>query len=258
MSQSKDSTLRTLMVALAVCLVCSVIVSTAAVMLKPQQIINKKLEKQRNILGVVDLLPEDRGQESVNQAFKQVTPKVVDLETGEYVTDVDPLTYDMRKAAKDPEQNVQIENDIASIRTRPKYAVVYLVEEQGKPSKIILPVNGYALWSTLYGFLALEGDAQTVYGISFYEHAETPGLGGEIDNPKWKSLWKGKKVYGDNGNVRLEVVKGNVNADTPNAEHKVDGLAGATLTSNGVTNLIKYWMSEQGYGPYLAKIKGDA
>ncbi|MGB1581612.1 MAG: Na(+)-translocating NADH-quinone reductase subunit C, partial [Nevskiales bacterium] len=187
----------------------------------------------------------------------QVEPRVVDLATGNFVTDIDPAEFDARTAAKDPEQNVVIpgDEDIASIRSRAKYATVYFVKEGERAGLMIMPVHGYALWSTLYGFIALESDGQTVYGLSFYEHAETPGLGGEIDNPKWKSLWRGKQVFDEQGQMRLQVIKGSVTEDTPGAEHKVDGLAGATLTSVGVSNLLRYWLSDQGYGPFLEKVR---
>ncbi len=249
---SNDSTLKTVFVALAVCLVCSIFVSIAAVMLKPQQVINKRLDKQQNILKVAGLFEEGR---DIKELFEKVEAKIVNLETGEFVEDMDPASYDMRKAAGDPEMSSKIpaDEDIASIRRRPDNVTVYFVTEGDKAGMMILPVNGYGLWSTLYGFIALEPDGQTVYGISFYEHAETPGLGGEVDNPKWKSLWQGKKVFDENGEPALEVVKGTVDAATPNAEHKVDGLAGATLTSRGVSNLVHYWMGEQGYAAFLTK-----
>lgn len=249
---SNDSTLRTVFVALAVCLVCSIFVSVAAVRLKPLQVSNKQLDKQQNILKVAGLYQEDK---SIDEMFSQFDARVLNLETGEFVEDIDPATYDMRKAAKDPDQSVAIsgEDDIASIRRRPNNVTVYFVNKGDKAGMMILPVNGYALWSTLYGFIALEADGQTVYGLSFYEHAETPGLGGEIDNPKWKQLWKGKKAYDDEGKPALEVVKGTVTEQTPGAEFKVDGLAGATLTSRGVSNLLTYWLGEQGYATFLKK-----
>lgn len=249
---SNDSTLKTVFVALAVCLVCSVFVSTAAVKLKPLQISNKQLDKKQNILKVAGLYQEGR---DVDELFSRIEAKVVNLETGEYVKDIDPAAYDLRKAAKDPKLSVAIDadDDIASIRRKPENMTVYFVTEGDRAGLIILPVHGYGLWSTLYGFIALEADGQTVYGISFYEHAETPGLGGEVDNPKWKAIWKGKKAYDNKGEPALEVVKGSVGEDTPDAEHKVDGLAGATLTSRGVSNLVQYWLSDQGYATFLQK-----
>ena len=102
------------------------------------------------------------------------------------------------------------------------------------------------LWSTLYGFLALDARTFEIQGITFYQHGETPGLGGEIDNPKWKALWPGKRAFDENMNPVIEVVKGQASAD-----NEVDGLSGATMTSRGVTNLLRFWLGENGYGPYL-------
>ncbi len=130
----------------------------------------------------------------------------------------------------------------------------YLLRSGADIEKIVLPVHGYGLWSTLYGFLALEGDGNTVAGITFYEHGETAGLGGEVDNPAWKALWPGKAIYADDGRVALKVVKGAVNPKAAGAEHQVDGLSGATLTSRGVENLVSYWMGDAGYGPILKTI----
>jgi len=184
---------------------------------------------------------------------------LVDLETGEYTTAFDVATYDERKAAKDPALNVKIvkKDDLASIKARPKYMPVYQVKEGDSVKQLILPVNGYGLWSTLYGFLAVESDGQTIVGLSYYEHAETPGLGGEVDNPNWKKIWVGKKIYGTDGDVAIEVVKGTVIAGTTGEEFQVDGLAGATLTSRGVSNMLKYWMGANGYQKYLNKIQAN-
>ena len=133
-----------------------------------------------------------------------------------------------------------------------------MVEHDGELDKIILPVRGAGLWSTLYGFLALENDLNTVAGLGFYEHGETPGLGGEVDNPKWKALWPGKEVY-DDGQVAIELIKGSVDASTRNAENKVDGLSGATLTSRGVSNLVQFWMGDNGYKLFLKNLRaGEA
>ncbi|MOA31350.1 Na(+)-translocating NADH-quinone reductase subunit C [compost metagenome] len=120
-------------------------------------------------------------------------------------------------------------------------------------------MRGYGLWSTLYGFLALKGDLNTVVGLGFYQHGETPGLGGEVDNPKWKALWNGKSLFDEQGQLAIQIIKGSVDAQSPNASHQVDGLAGATLTSKGVHNLLHFWLGENGFGPFLAKLNnGEA
>ena len=161
---------------------------------------------------------------------------MVDLRSGKFTDDVDAQDYDQRKAAKDPADPKHCQSPgswprFPAVKT---YALVYLVEdEQGEVDKIILPVRGYGLWSTLYGFIALESDANTVAGLGFYEHAETPGLGGEVDNPRWKASWPGKQVYRD-GDVAIGLIKGAVDPASANAAWQVDGLAGATLTARAL------------------------
>ncbi|PKM13557.1 MAG: Na(+)-translocating NADH-quinone reductase subunit C [Gammaproteobacteria bacterium HGW-Gammaproteobacteria-3] len=252
-----DSLEKTLAIALSLCFVCAILVSFAAVALRPLQADNKALDMKRNILDVAGLLQEGV---DVNQAFsEQIEAKLVNLETGDYVEGMDVEAYDQRQATKDPAQSIAIpaDKDIASIKRKAKIAKVYLVKQGDKTQSIILPVSGYGLWSTLYGFLALEADGQTVQSINFYDQAETPGLGGEVVNPKWRALWQGKKVYNEAGDVALALIKGTVDTGKPGSEYKVDGLAGATLTSVGVSNLVKYWLSGEGFASYLDKVRAD-
>lgn len=254
MSANKDSIGKTITVATLLCVVCSVIVSAAAVLLKPMQVANKDLDRKSNILAAAGIVDSSK---SVDELFAQITTKYVDLETGKFTTDV-PAKYDAKKAAKDPQLGKALPKatDIASIKYQAKVMPVYLIENGDSIEKVILPVHGYGLWSTLYGFLAVEGDLNTVVGLGFYSHAETPGLGGEVDNPSWKALWPGKKVYGTDGmEPKLGLIKGAVDPSAPGAEHQVDGLSGATLTANGVTNLVQFWMGQNGYAPFLANLK---
>ncbi len=265
-----DSLEKTIAIAVALCLVCAVLVSFAAVALKPLQVGNKAADMKKNILEVAGLLEEGA---NINKEFSdKIEAKIVDLETGEYVESVNADEYDQRKAAKDPAQSVAIpkDKDIAHIRVKAKYAKVFLVKENGAIKSIILPINGYGLWSTLYGFLSLDADGQTVQSINFYDQQETPGLGGEVVNPKWRALWKGKKVYAetdqpslekgliteaDIGEPALSLIKGSVDTTKAGSQYQVDGLAGATLTSTGVTNLVRYWTSDEGFAPYLKKVR---
>lgn len=255
---SNDSIKKTLIVAFSLCIVCSVVVSTAAVVLKPAQEANKTLDRKRNILAAAGMLEVGA---PVEEQFKQVETRVVDLRNGRFTDEVDPASYDQRKASKDPalSQDLSEDEDIAKIKRRADFAEVYLVNNAaGELDKIILPVHGYGLWSTLYGYMALESDFNTVVGLGFAEHGETPGLGGEVDNPNWKAKWPGKKVYRD-GEVELQLIKGSVDPSSARADWQVDGLSGATLTSNGVSNLVQFWLGEQGYQPFLENLKaGEA
>jgi Na+-transporting NADH:ubiquinone oxidoreductase subunit C len=150
---------------------------------------------------------------------------------------------------------IKPENDIARIKTRSKIRPVYLVKSGGQVSQIILPFHGKGLWSTMYGFLSLAPDTKTVKGIGFYQHGETPGLGGEIENKKWQASWEGKKVLSSNYDPTLDIIKGSVDPAMEGANSKIDGLSGATLTSDGVEASVNYWVSNNGYGKFLAKFR---
>ncbi len=255
----RDSTAQTLLVAAMLCVVCSVIVAGAAVGLRPLQDANKRLDKKKNVLIAGGLIAEGQAvsQQEIDEKFTQkIHPVLIDLKTGRPVdsTVVNPETYDQRAAAADPKQNQPIPRsaDLAGIKRREKYAFVYeVVDTGGEVQQLVLPINGKGLWSTLYGFLALDADGSTVRGITFYEHGETAGLGAEVDNPKWKAIWPGKQVFDETGKIRLEVIKGSVLPSSPNVQYEVDGISGATITSKGVSNLIHYWLGPDAFGPFL-------
>lgn len=253
---NKDSIGKTLTVALLLCIVCSVIVSSAAVLLRPMQIENKNLDRKRNILLAAGLY---NPEQTVDAQFEKIQTRVIDLDSGHFV-DVNTDGFDQRKSAKDPARSKSLSSDAdtAKISRRENQALVYIVETNGVLERVILPVHGYGLWSTLYGFIALESDLNTVAGLGFYDHGETPGLGGEVDNPRWKAIWPGKQVY-QNGDVAIALIKGTVLPASANANYQVDGLSGATLTSRGVSNLLQFWMGKNGFQPFLENYKrGEA
>lgn len=256
LSLPNDNIVKTIGVATLLCLVCSIVVSGAATALKPKQVANKLLDKKNNILAVAGIADSEK---TVDELFSQVEAKVVDLATGEYTDAVDSATFDQRVASKDPAYRIDLSKtqDIASIGGLSKYANVYLIKDGEALKKIILPIKGYGLWSTMYGFIALEADANTVSAITFYEHGETPGLGGEIENKKWQASWNGKQLADASGTPIISLIKGTVGPATANAEYKIDGLAGATLTSNGVSNLVQFWMGDQAFGPYLERLRSS-
>lgn len=258
MSSNKESTGRTLFVALAVSLVASIFVAGSAVALKPIQIENRLLDKQRSILAIAGLADARLSSREVKSLFdSRIKARVVNLDTGEYRDDLDPVTFDPLKAARDPRMSTVLPGaqDIASIKRRENYTTVYVVESGGALESLILPIRGYGLWSTLHGFLAVKPDLKTVVGLGFYQHAETPGLGGEVDNPNWRNQWPGKTLFDDSGKPIIRIVKGGVDRSSPDAGHQVDALAGATLTSDGVDRLLQFWLGEQGFGPYLNRLR---
>jgi len=253
--RGNDSVPRTLLVALLVSLVCSSLVASAAVVLKPLQVANELLDVRKNILEVAGMFDPEG---DINELFESVEPRVVELDTGAYRDDIDADEFDPEKARKDPDTSsvVPPELDVARVGRRANQALVYLVREQDEVTRIILPISGYGLWSTMYGFVALEADANTVADIVFYSHGETAGIGDFVSKPGWRSLWPGKRVYDGEDELRLRIVKGRVSADDPLADYQVDGVSGATLTGNGVSNLLRYWLGDHGFGPYLDKVRG--
>ena len=170
----------------------------------------------------------------------------------------DELTekYDQVWASKTKNDKVSDEvpkeEDLAGIKFREKFSYVYILKDKdGKPKNYVLPVRGYGLWSMMKGYLAVEPDFQTVEGLVFYDQAETPGLGGEVKSERFKDQWPGKQIYGEEGKVKIQVVK---NADTSD-KYSIDALSGATITSNGVTNAMDYWMGPEGFKPFIDRMK---
>ncbi len=248
----------TLAFAAAVCVTCAVLVSSAAVALRPAQRANRELDMQRNVLGVAGLTaPGERlGRDEVRERFQAVRPVVIDRASGAPVEGGgDAASFDPREAARDPSRSTAAPDNPAQVQRLPDQLLVYEVRgDGGELERVVLPVHGKGLWSTLWGFLALGPDGRTVQGITFYEHAETPGLGGKVDDPAWKARWVGRRALDDDGQPAIRVIKGRA-GDAAEAPFEVDGLSGATLTSNGVTALVRFWLGDEGYGPYLARLR---
>jgi len=261
---SSDSTKKTIQVALGVCLVCSILVSTAAVSLSSKQAENKQVDKIKNILAAGGL---DYQSKDPQQIYKEkIKPVTVELESGNIVEPeniselLTPKNFDIKKLSNIPDLSASIpaSEDIAGIKRKPVYMTVYeVLDDKGNVSKYIFPVHGKGLWSTMYGFISLDNKLKTVEGITFYEHGETPGLGGEVDNPNWKNSWKGKKAFNEKGEFIIDVIKGKVDPSSPEANHQIDGLSGSTLTTRGVDNLMKYWLGENGYGAFIEKVRAE-
>jgi len=210
--RSRDSMSNTLIVAVGVSLVCSVLVASAAIILKPKQERNEAEFRQRIILDVAGLYEPGA---DIGERYAAIDEATITLGSGEEAT-------------------------------------IYVVRDGGHVDQVILPIEGSGLWGMMYGFLAVDGDGRTVRGLQFYDHAETPGLGAEVDKPAWRAQWRGKQLYDSSGNPQIEIVKG---AAPANSDHLIDGLAGATLTGRGVNRFISYWLGDQGYGPYLAGLR---
>ena len=251
---NNDTIRKTLIVAISLCLVCSALISFSAVELRDLQEANKTLDKQTKILSAAGLLVADK---DVSSLFNSIEIKIVNLETGLFDSSISIEDFDESSFSRNPNTSIELnsDTDIALLKRRENFQSINLHYDNEDLNAIILPVRGYGLWGTMKGYLALESDLQTIIGLEFFDHKETPGLGGEIDNPKWKAIWKGKEIYSDSGDVLISVIKGSVDKSSEEAKYQVDGLSGATITSNGVTNLLSFWLGEMGYGPLINEMK---
>ena len=257
----KESVLRTLLVSFVVCLVCSLVVSYSAVSLRDAQEINKLNDKRSKILQAAGIFDETI---PVEVQFTKLEQKFIDFSNGqllEYIDGLDLSTYDPVEYSKKSgfSESINSDEDIAILKSQELFGKIYILRNEDESiNKIILPVRGYGLWGTLFGFISLGSDLNTIEGLEFYEHKETPGLGGEVDNPNWKKIWKGKKVYDISNMVGIEVIKGKPVASDKNIAYKVDGLSGATITSKGVTNMMQYWFGDNGYKSALENLNNGS
>jgi len=260
---SSDSTKKIVLVAMGVCLACSVLVAAAFVSLHGRVENNKKLDMLKNVLIAGNMLEENT--DVIKTFNEKIRTEIIEIKTGmavpetEYTELLAPEHFEIKKLLKDLQysESIPADQDISGIKRKPRYMMIYTVYDGDKVDKVILPIYGKGLWSTMYGFIALDRDLRTVKGITFYEHGETPGLGGEVDNPNWKSKWVNKIAFNEQGHVAIEVIKGRVDETRPDAVYKIDGLTGSTLTTRGVDHLVKFWLGDNGYGPFLTKLREE-
>ncbi len=262
----RDSVLGTLLVALVLCVVCAVLVASSVVMLRGRQEANKKLDRQKNILLAAGLIDDDANRDEIDEVFKnRVRLVLVDLDKGAVVPEsvVDYDEYDAREAKDDPKRSQPVDKSgpTPGVDRREKLAFVYEFREGDEVELYVLPVYGKGLWSTMWGFLAIDADGRTLRGLTFYDDGETPGLGGEINNKAWQAHWasgkhpdRPKLAYDEEGNVKIRVLKGAVDPSHPDAKYQIDGISGATITTRGVSNMVQYWLGPDGFGPYLKNL----
>jgi Na+-transporting NADH:ubiquinone oxidoreductase subunit C len=248
------SAARALMTAVGVAMVCALLVSYAAVTLRPYYIANLEAERNAQLDSILNALSSTAGDIDPGD----VEARVVELDSGLYSRTLDAATYDARKAATDPTLSTLIppQIDLAGIKYRPDHAVVFMMRNRDGTIRIlILPVYGVGYQSTLYGFLALAADTNTVLALRFYEQNDTPGIGARIQDPAWEALWPEKRVFDEAGELRTGVARGSVTGGSPDADYMVDGISGATRTSLGVHGLLRFWLGDFGFGPYLARVR---
>ena len=256
---NNDDPLKAILVTLAVAFVCSMVVATAAVILKPRQQAFAEVERNRHLVEVAGLTGDGQQltEREVIDLVLELEARVVDLDTAKFSDAVPASGFDQRAMAANPEHSVAIPSalDIAGLGRRARYAKVYLLRDDVRITRIVIPVHGQGMWSTLYGFLALEGDLATIGGIQFYEQAETPGLGDQILDDKWRETWRGKLAFDSASNLRFNIAKVPTDRTSDAARYAVDGITGATVTVSGVNNLVRYWLGPDGFGPFLDSLR---
>ncbi len=258
-----DSTRYTVLFAVAVSALCALLVSATAVGLRDRQQANALLYQQKNVLlaaGLAEAGAELSRAEVLAIFERRIQVRGVDLQSGALLAEnrFDAKAYDQRRARNDPAMSRAAPPNDAQLARLPKLATVYVVKgADGHPEQFVLPIEGLGMWGTMYGFLAIARDGNTVRGLTFYEQKETPGLGGEIANPKWQALWVGRKAFDANWQPQLSVIKGQAGPPAQDP-HRVDGLSGATITSVGVSRVVRFWLGDDGFGPTLKNLRQGA
>ncbi len=235
---TSEHPLKVMQMALGVGVICALLVSFTAVSLRPYYIANLEAERMARLASILDVL--QGGGDDIS--FDDIEARVVNLGSGKYSESIDATTYDARRAANDPNASIAIptEFDVSGIKRRAMYAVVYLLRtSDGDIDHMILPVRGVGYQSALYGYLALSADTSEILALKFYEQKETPGLGSQIQDANWEAQWPGKSTFDSDGKVSIHF----------------DAISGATRTSVGVDRLLKFWLGDFGFGPYLERVR---
>lgn len=250
----------TVVFAAVVCVICAVLVAGAAVSLRERQAANEELDRQKNVLLAAGEMRADEAltPEQVTERFSAFQPVAVDLRTGDEDAAFAVVGYDQQGALSNQQTSYAAPRNLAQVARLPNRAIVYRrLDAAGALDMLVLPIEGKGLWSTMYGFLALDKDLNTVRGLTFYQHGETPGLGGEIDNPRWKGVWPGREVFDERGVPVIRVIRGRA-GPVETDPHRIDGISGATITGRGVEYTVNFWLGDHGFGPYLKGLKGGA
>ena len=253
---AKEHPLKPFYSVLVLAFACSALVAAAAVGLEPYKTANKTINQKKNILTAAGLFQPDVG---IEEQFSSIETRLVDLASGRFVDDpgIDPFSYDQLGAAMSEEDGRLLDpgTDIVGIRRQEKYSLVYLVKDGDTFKQVVLPIRGKGLWSTMYAYVAIDADLNTIRGVSFYEHGETPGLGGEVANPRWQKGWEDKNLYDQANQLAVSVVKSGTQSSPEEQNYQIDGLSGATITTQGVDSMMQFWFGEHGFKPFFEQLK---
>ena len=253
LARPNDDRVKTFGIAVLVAFICAVVVSATSVTLKPLQDAHLEAERAARMEAMLDTLPEMR--ELMEEAgVTALETRVVTLSDGSFAPDLDPASFDVVAAAENPETSIAIppEADPAGLKRRENYALVYLLERDGELMLLVLPMRATGYQSTITAMLALQPDLRTIAALTITGQGETPGLGARIADPDWAALWPGKQIVDQDGQIVIEVVHG-----TATGLYQVDGISGATRSSNAVGAMLNFWLGDLGYGPFLDRLESE-
>ncbi len=211
--------------ALTICLSCSIILSAVAAGLRDRQERESELDRKRNVLLAFgqEIRDPDTGRRLSGEVVESI-----------FTSNIREIFFDVDTGEKVPADQVS-QQALQDRRQRP----LFFWEEDGRPVRFAFPTSGPGLWAPIYGFLALESDLNTIAGITFYRHGETPGLGGEIEREWFQSQFVGQRMMADGEPVQFQVIQGGVSGRYPDGNpHAVDGISGATMTGRAVAEFI--------------------
>ncbi|WP_375687742.1 FMN-binding protein [Pseudooceanicola sp. LIPI14-2-Ac024] len=248
LAQPNDSRGKTIFVAFATAVICAVFVSAATVILRPIQAANRAAETQLRLETLLGSIPGMTELLSENEEATLSTV-VIDLDTGRAAQDVTPETLEAALADSGNWTAIPAGEDIAGLGSRPNYAQIYMLRDGDDVELVILPIAGAGSQGPIEAMIAIDGDMQTIAGLTITSHVETPGLGARIDEPAWQAQFAGVPFRDAQGNVEFSVARG-----PATNEFQVDGITGATRTGNAMTQIVRFWLGPMGYGPLLDAI----
>lgn len=217
--------------------VVAAVLAFAAISLQPTQMENVRKEKMQNILSTVGITTDRDGAKELYD--KYIVEEVAITEDGTVDESVDAFKVDLAK---------EIKKDVGE-----QVFPLYVAEVEGSRYYIV-PLRGNGLWNAIFGYISLKDDINTVKGATFDHLGETPGLGAEITKQWFKEKFSDEKIFDSNGDlVGVSVVKGNIDVSDKD-DNQVDAISGATITGDGVSDMISERLKR--YLPYFEKQKG--
>jgi Na+-transporting NADH:ubiquinone oxidoreductase subunit C len=244
---------RTMLTAVAIALVCSAMVSGAVYYLRPIQAGTAALERMAVVVSATGGAVVDANEATTRDEFALLEARIYDFESEAFAAAlaIDPRLFDHwspgpASLSRPPDEDA----DAVGLDQLPRYVPVYIDRQNGVIHRVILPFHGRGMWSTIYGYIALGPDLNTVSALRFYRHGETPGIGDRILRPDWLETWVGKRIF-DRSDARGEVMIEVSDDPSIGDQHRVDAISGATVTAKAVSRSIRYWFGPGGYGTLL-------